>query len=79
MAPTAEAGCRRFTRGRLARIGVAGAILGDLRSAGSAAAALLRPKPRSDGTTLWQELQQLDGQIRAADEKIQQFRRNSGD
>jgi polysaccharide biosynthesis transport protein len=27
---------------------------------------------------LWQELQQLDGQIRAADEKIQQFRRNKG-
>ncbi|WP_024514178.1 exopolysaccharide transport family protein [Bradyrhizobium sp. Tv2a-2] len=27
---------------------------------------------------LWQELQQLDGQIRAADDKIQQFRRNKG-
>src|SRR5579883_869956 len=27
---------------------------------------------------LWQELQQLDGQIRAADEKIQEFRRNKG-
>src|SRR5271166_132901 len=27
---------------------------------------------------LWQELQQLDGQIRAADEKIQKFRRNKG-
>ena len=27
---------------------------------------------------LWRELQQLDGQIRAADEKIQQFRRNKG-
>jgi polysaccharide biosynthesis transport protein len=27
---------------------------------------------------LWRELQQLDGQIRAADEKIQEFRRNKG-
>ena len=27
---------------------------------------------------LWQELQQLDGQIRMGDEKIQQFRRNKG-
>ena len=27
---------------------------------------------------LWQELQQLDGQIRAADAKIQEFRRNKG-